>query len=144
MERERCGEFQMFKIVSICKGGGYRYCRTMPLHPKANAKGLYPLHRALMEKKLRRFLKDGEIVHHLDGNKSNDALSNLQVMPSRDHSRLHRRDGFVWYACNRCSRKRITTRYDLRTRLRRNKLGAFCSRRCAAITSNNFSGVEKR
>lgn len=32
----------MFQILSTCKGGGYLYARTLPLHPRANAKGLYP------------------------------------------------------------------------------------------------------
>lgn len=79
----------MFRIISICHGGHYRYCRTDPVHPKANAKGLYPLHRVLMENKLGRLLLKGEIIHHLDGDRSNDDPSNLDVMTRSTHARHH-------------------------------------------------------
>lgn len=43
-------------------------------------------HRYLMEKKLHRKLKRKELVHHKDGNPSNNSLSNLVVCKSfRDH-----------------------------------------------------------
>lgn len=79
----------MFKIISICKGGGYRYCRTDPPHPRANAKGLYPLHRVLVENRLGRLLEPGEVVHHGDHNKQNDDPANLELMLNADHSRQH-------------------------------------------------------
>lgn len=46
-------------------------------------------HRYLMEQKLGRKLLSYEIVHHIDGNKQNNDLSNLAVMDGRAHSRLH-------------------------------------------------------
>lgn len=79
----------MFKIVSVCKGGHYRYCRTIPKHPRANAKGLYPLHRVLMENKLGRLLTSKEIVHHVDGDTSNDRPENLELMTRSTHAAHH-------------------------------------------------------
>ena len=55
-----------------------------------NKKGNVKLHRAIMEEALGRRLKPNEIVHHKDGNKQNNDISNLEVMERRDHSRLHR------------------------------------------------------
>lgn len=80
----------LFEILSTCKGGGYRYCRTNPPHPRRNAKGLYPLHRVLMENKIGRILLPGEVVHHQDEDKENNSPDNLQLLSNSDHSRLHR------------------------------------------------------
>lgn len=40
-------------------------------------------HRVIAEEKLRRPLKPGEIVHLLDRNKTNYAMTNLRIFPSR-------------------------------------------------------------
>jgi hypothetical protein len=79
----------LFRILSTCKGGGYRYCRTEPPHPKRNAKGLYPLHRVLAENKIGRLLRDDEDVHHRDGNKLNDDTENLEVVTHASHAAAH-------------------------------------------------------
>lgn len=42
-----------------------------------------------METKLGRYLEPDEVVHHIDGNKENDKLSNLSIMKSEEHSSLH-------------------------------------------------------
>ncbi|MCP1545360.1 HNH endonuclease signature motif containing protein [Methylorubrum extorquens] len=46
-------------------------------------------HRVAVEKDLGRRLADDEIVHHRDGDKSNNDPSNLQVMCQREHARHH-------------------------------------------------------
>jgi hypothetical protein len=79
----------MFTILSTCKGGGYRYARTAPPHPRANAKGLYPLHRVLAENALGRLLAADEDVHHRDGNKANNSIENLEVVKHGEHAKLH-------------------------------------------------------
>jgi hypothetical protein len=47
------------------------------------------LHRIKMEKKLGRRLKPGEHVHHKDGDKLNNRLSNLQLLTAREHGLTH-------------------------------------------------------
>lgn len=79
----------MFKILSTCKGGGYMYARTEPVHPKANSNGLYPLHRVLIEIHLNRILEKNEAVHHKDENKSNNAIENLEVITNSEHAKHH-------------------------------------------------------
>ncbi|WP_366520181.1 HNH endonuclease signature motif containing protein [Chelatococcus sp.] len=47
------------------------------------------LHAVIAEWKVGRSLGEGEVVHHIDGNKRNNHPDNLQVMLSSDHARLH-------------------------------------------------------
>lgn len=47
------------------------------------------LHRVIAEEAIGRKLKDGEVVHHIDGDRSNNDPSNLEVMTHREHCRHH-------------------------------------------------------
>lgn len=49
-------------------------------------------HRVVMEKHLGRALIKGEIVHHLDGDKHNNSIENLQLMTQSEHIALHREE----------------------------------------------------
>lgn len=40
-------------------------------------------HRLVMERHLRRYLKPGEVVHHIDENPSNNEISNLRLYSSQ-------------------------------------------------------------
>ena len=46
-------------------------------------------HRAVVEKKLGRALRKGEIVHHIDNDRHNNHPDNLAVMTQPEHVRLH-------------------------------------------------------
>lgn len=48
------------------------------------------VHVVLMEKRLGRKLLLDENVHHIDGNRTNNDLSNLALVTKAAHSRLHR------------------------------------------------------
>lgn len=50
------------------------------------------LHRHLMEQHLGRQLSADEDVHHRDGDKQNNDLSNLEVLSHSEHARLSNRD----------------------------------------------------
>lgn len=45
-------------------------------------------HRLVMERHLGRRLSPGEHVHHIDGNKQNNVIENLQLISPSDHSKL--------------------------------------------------------
>jgi len=122
----------MHKITSICKGGGYKYCRTSPLHPKANSKGLYPLHRVLAENKIGRYLLPNEIVHHKDEDKTNNKEENLEVLTNEEHSRLHAKTvELVDLVCSNCGDNFQLKPHAYRLRINRNKTKKiFCSRSC--------------
>lgn len=125
----------MFEILSICKGGGYRYCKTNPPHPRRNSKGLYPLHRVLAENRLGRLLEPGEDVHHKDEDKANDVPDNLEVLPHAEHSRQHALETApppVRWTC-RCGVQFTLKPAQFRLRIKRNVSGEiYCSRSCGA------------
>lgn len=48
------------------------------------------VHVAVMEERIGRRLLSDEVVHHIDGNRSNNDISNLALVTKSGHSRLHR------------------------------------------------------
>lgn len=50
------------------------------------------VHVVKMEDRLGRRLKEDEVVHHIDGDKSNNSESNLALCTRAGHTRLHRRE----------------------------------------------------
>ena len=51
-----------------------------------------PEHAVIMENIIGRRLFSNEVVHHIDGNKSNNDPSNLRLMTNREHNRLHAKE----------------------------------------------------
>ncbi len=80
---------------SSCFTGGRNICSNgyveiiVPGHPATNARGYVYEHRIVAEKKLGRYLLSNEVVHHIDGNKTNNSPNNLIVLSNEDHATLH-------------------------------------------------------
>jgi len=65
-----------------------------PNHPNPSFCGTHVYrYRLIMENHIGRFLKRCEIVHHKDGNCSNDTIENLEIMTQSKHANIHRKDG---------------------------------------------------
>jgi len=61
-------------------------------YKRFSASGI-PVHRYVAERKLGRKLKTGEVVHHMNRNKTDNRRKNLWVFKSqKKHDSAHRRD----------------------------------------------------
>ena len=62
----------------------------VPGHPKAIMGGSHILeYRLIAEIIIGRHLKDNEVVHHRDGDVTNNILDNLEVITFSEHARIH-------------------------------------------------------
>ena len=62
----------------------------MPNHPRATKEGVVYEHVLVAEAKLGRYLKDGEVVHHIDEDKYNNSSENLMIFKTNsDHISFH-------------------------------------------------------
>jgi len=101
----------------------------------------YP--KYLLEKKLNRYLEYNETVDHIDGNLTNDNLSNLQILSLADNIRK----STIIYKdtmkakCIRCDLIIILDRKQQeysRSNKKRGKKGPFCSKRCSGLYSHSL------
>ena len=63
--------------------------RYSPNHPNAQSNGYVLDHRLVVESSIGRLLLNTEIVHHINGDPSDNSIDNLSVMSQSKHARLH-------------------------------------------------------
>lgn len=67
---------------------GYKYL-FMPNHPFANDGKYVAEHRLVIEKNIKRYLTNKEIVHHINGNKLDNNIKNLVLITRQKHGSIH-------------------------------------------------------
>jgi len=113
------------------KKGDYFYAK-LPEHPRANNNGYVLEHHVVAENKIGRLLKNGECVHHINGNGKDNRPENLKVMSIAQHSREHNTvypgGHKVVLVCDYCGDS-FKREYRNRPQLKGYK-GAYCSLKC--------------
>lgn len=111
---------------------GHYLAVYFPDHPKAWKNGYVYAHRAMAEEKLGRFLEEDEVVHHIDGDKTNNNPKNLEVLKREAHTKHHAESveaKTYHYTCAHCG-KPVVKSARQRPEVKRQK-NAFCNRSCA-------------
>jgi hypothetical protein len=73
-------------------GDGYIQLHQ-PDHPASNVQGYIYEHRLIMEQRLGRLLLPKEVVHHIDGDATNNAPDNLMLFASNtEHRGFHKEE----------------------------------------------------
>jgi len=79
------GNFKNYRIVN---SEGYVLIKK-PNYPYTQKSGYIPEHKYKTEKKIGRPLKENEIVHHKNGDKTDNRLENLELMTRKQHVKHH-------------------------------------------------------
>ena len=102
---------------------GYVYIYVGHDHPMADSKGRAVEHRVIMSEHLGRALSQHELVHHLNGDKTDNRIDNLGLTTRAEHPSLH----YTWHhaevSCDGCGKKFVPKRKPRRER-------SCCSREC--------------
>ncbi len=108
------------KLCKLDSSTGYLYINDTKSPLRSSDAGKVYLHRLLISDILGRNLNTEEHVHHIDGDKLNNSLSNLSICSSAEHAKLHKPGNLLEVVCPGCG--------VLFTQVRSNQIN--CSEEC--------------
>ena len=120
----------MWKIEKIVSKGDYLYA-VVKGHPNATKNNYVLHHRIVVENALGRLLGSDEVVHHINGNKKDNCITNLQVLNAKEHAVIHGKEKGRMYCqlkCPECGEN--FDRAKNATHLQRNSKYTCCSPKC--------------
>jgi len=94
----------VWNVRSVVSKGDYNYA-VVPEHPFAIKFGYVLEHRIIMENHLGRLLTPDEIIHHINENKKDNRIENLQITTQTEHAHNHgteRGQLYVELICPEC------------------------------------------
>lgn len=117
------------------KNGPYELIRPPADYPGVLYRGRYAYeHTVVWWQNTGELPPAGFVVHHKNEQKRDNRFENLELKPRGDHSTEHnleRSAGLrIWVSCGECGADYALAPAVLRTRLKQNKNGLFCSRSC--------------
>ena len=105
------------------------------------------LHRVLYEKYHGVELTKKDIIHHIDGDKENNNVSNLKLMTKSEHSKLHALDRPQKIKDLKCMQCGVDYQMPLSTYNYKIKNGQqifVCSKRCAGLLNSKYLPIKKQ
>lgn len=112
----KCGEYILVVAPDWYSGKRYRgkYCYE---------------HRLVWEKEHGQPVPNGFVIHHKDGNKTNNDISNLELLEAKKHAKMHSSKGVTMcsFVCPVC--KKVVKR---EARACKNRI-CFCSLKCCGL-----------
>lgn len=91
-------------------------------------------HRWIMEQYLGRKLKPSELIHHKDGDRSNNEISNLELTTRKEHMKTHEvyKEGRtqIQLTCAWCGKDFEREKRQVTAKVKAGQTNFFCSRVC--------------
>ena len=96
-DKKLCKKCSMLNFNGYLNGSGYvvRHYTSFPkqywyiLKKMSKYNGQITEHRAVMAINLNRIIEDNEIVHHINFNKQDNRIENLEILSSSEHTFIH-------------------------------------------------------
>ena len=105
-------------------------------------------HRYLMEQRLGRVLSKAEIVHHKNGDKKDNNISNLEIKNQPDHARDHAlerlKKEWIELECSFCGNMFVAEGRRVRYKIKKGQIKHYCSRRCVGKSSMAASSNSRK
>ena len=128
----------MWKIEKIVKKGDYNYA-VVSGYPHSIEFGYVLEHRIVVENNLGRLLNPSEVVHHINGDKKDNRIDNLEVMTVSGHAIHHGKEStrkYVELICPQCGKSFVKPKNQ--TCLQKKSEWTSCSNSCRGKFSRNI------
>ena len=101
-------------------------------HPMANKNGVILKHRLVMSESIGRILDNNDIVHHIDGDKHNNIISNLELTTRSSHASIHGKENesVMSETCSFCGEMFTRKTRNIKYKKQQGQKDFYCSRTC--------------